>query len=93
MKKTVRGMGIKHRSIKYPDGQSILSSVRIEPFADLFGLLALYSCIPQQGHWHGTERQWKVRLNLREDASAPSLYPSGCIIYLWYQVKDAIILA
>ena len=40
-----------------------------------FGLSALYLCIY-------CLRQWKVRFNLREDASAPSLYPSCYIIYL-----------
>ena len=29
-------------------------------------------------------RQWKVRFNLTEEASAPSLFPSSCIIYLQY---------
>ena len=60
-----------------------------------FGLWALYSrtywnswlsplaySIPQQRYWPGTVRQRKVRFNLREDASALSLHPSCCIIYL-----------
>ena len=33
--------------------------------------------------YNGTVCQWKVRFNLTEEASAPSLFPSSCIIYLW----------
>ena len=40
--------------------------------------------IPQQWYWHGTARHWKFRFNLREDTSAPSLFPSCCIIYLCF---------
>ena len=60
-----------------------------------FRLSALYSRIfcnrwPSLPAWHlltmvlqGTEWQGSVRLNLIEDASAPSLFPSSCISYLW----------
>ena len=39
--------------------------------------------------WHGTVRQGSVRSNLIEDALAPSLFPSSCIIYLWLAVWPA----
>ena len=65
-----------------------------------FGLSALYSRIyrnswtcplawhPQQRYWHDTVGQGSVSFNLREEASAPSLYPSCCIIYkyLWLEL-------
>ena len=61
-----------------------------------FGLSALYSRInstvtddparrpgiTQLRYRHGTVWQWKVRFSLTEDSSAPSLFPSSCIIYL-----------
>ena len=60
-----------------------------------FGVSALHSCILhilQQVTQpaglaslnHCTVRQWKVRFNLTEVASPPSLFPSSCIIYLWW---------
>ena len=58
-----------------------------------FGLSALgiyCNRWPSLPAWHlltmvlqGTEWQGSVRLNLIEDASAPSLFPSSCISYLW----------
>ena len=85
-------------TIIYPDGQSVSSSMRVEPFAVLLWALSNVLAhtatgdpvrrtgIPQQWYLHGTVRQgsvrFKVRFNLIEDASAPSLFPSSCIIYL-----------
>ena len=65
-----------------------------------FGLLALYSRIccnrwPSLPAWHpstvvlarhSTAVKWKVRFNLREEASPPSLFPSSCIILFIYGV-------
>ena len=71
--------------------------LRIEPFAVLFWALGIVCTraytetvdparrpsILQPWYWHCTVRQGvSYRFNLREDASAPSLYPSCCIIYL-----------
>ena len=82
------------------DGQSISSSLRIEPFAVLFWALGivlahilkqlltqpvgLASLHCGTGTVLYSVRQGSVRINLREDASAPSLYPSCCVIYLWF---------
>ena len=43
--------------------------------------------IPQQRYWHGTVWQGSVRFNLIEDVSAPSLFPSSCIIFLCREVS------
>ena len=43
--------------------------------------------IPQSWYRHCTVHQWKVKFNLTADASAPSLFPSSCIIYLWRKPK------
>ena len=57
-----------------------------------FGLSRHYSCkhltLPAGpvSLNHGTVREWKIRLNLKEEASHPSLFPSTeavHIIYIW----------
>ena len=58
-----------------------------------FGLSALFSHIycnrwPNPPAWHPStmvlaQYSTPVRFNLIEDASAPFLFPSSCIIYLW----------
>ena len=48
------------------------------------GLVLLYSSTEYStGRQYSTVRQWKVRFNLTENASAPSPFPSSSIIYLW----------
>ena len=75
--------------------------MRVEPFTVLFwalGFVLTHICtvtgdparrpgIPQPWHWHCTVWQGSVRFNLLEDASAPSLYPSRCIICLCFPVS------
>ena len=78
----------------WPVVQSVLVPVFRLPWElnlllSCFWLSALYSRIYCNGDPHaglaslnhGTVRQLRVRFNLREEASAPSLYPSYCIIY------------
>ena len=89
---------VKHKSIDknvHPNGLSISSSLITEPFAVLFWALSivlahilkpltqpagLASINNSTGI--GTVQQGSVRFNLREEASAPSLYPFSCIMYL-----------
>ena len=69
--------------------------LRFEPFAVLFWALGIVLAhILQQMTQpaglpslnHGRLRQWKDRFNLREEALAPSLFPSSYIIYLWMKL-------
>ena len=81
--------GLAHR---YPDGLSVSSYLRSKPLAVLSWALGivLYAHILHQVTQpachaslnHSTVRQRKVRFNLTEEASAPSLFPFSCIIYL-----------
>ena len=79
----------------YPDGQTILYSLRIEPFAVLFWALGIVPAnkLKQLTHPAGlaslnrgtgmvlySVQQGSVEFNLREEASAPSL----SLILLYY---------
>ena len=86
----------------YPDGPSVLSYLRVKPFADPFWALGIvlyrtraYTATgdparqPIASVNHATVGQWKVRFNLREEATAPSHFPSSCIIYVCPQPTSA----
>ena len=69
----------------YPDGQSISASLRIKPFAVLFwalGIVLAHILHSATGDPQTVvlSRQWKVRFNWTEDASAPSLFPGVILI-------------
>ena len=87
VKKTSHSLGLHHIHIYilYPDGQSVTSYLRVEPFAVLFwalGIVLAHKCnakgdparrpgIPQPWYWHSTARQWKVQLDKRHVGPPP----------------------
>ena len=78
----------------YPDGQSVLSYLRVEPFGVLFGALGIVLVLQKVTQPAGLASlnrgtgmvlycaAAEIMLNLTNDASAPALFPSNCIIYL-----------